>query len=167
MGLALELMPLLGACGGSSNSAASLPLNPAFAGDWSGTTTLELHDYWGPLAAWAIALTPSGCTLAIQGVCPDGTGEVDATGSSDFAQWGGSFSCAGVQSADCTSYVVTYTRATATLSPAPNQLTLVATGSTWPAASAGLPPWSTQPRAVREATPTGRTTPPFLPEPLF
>ncbi len=127
MRVALALRPLRGACGGSPTSVASLPLNPAFAGDWP---TFELNDDWGPLAAWALALTPSGSTLAIQGVCPDGTGAVDATGSSEFAQWGGNVSCAAVQSADCPSHVTTYTSATAALPTAPYQLTLVATGST-------------------------------------
>ena len=54
---------------------------------------------------------------------------MDATGSANFAEWSGTYSCEAVQSADCASYVVSYTDATAALTP-PNQLALVATGST-------------------------------------
>jgi hypothetical protein len=127
---------LLLGCGGSPGPVGSEPLNPLFAGNWEGTSTFEIENYWGPLAAFALSFTPQGDMLSIRGICPDGEGGVDATGEADFAEWVGTFSCPAVQSADCDSYVVSYTKARVTLNP-PSLLTLVATGSTLACGVAG------------------------------
>jgi hypothetical protein len=123
--LALSLM-LLGACGGGAP-----PLEAAFVGNWwFGTATFDIANYWGPLGALGTGVVVKGeHTVDIEGICPDGSGAVDAKGSGDSATWSGTFSCTAVQSADCASYVVSYTTATASLN-GPNQLTIVATGST-------------------------------------
>jgi hypothetical protein len=115
--------PLLFGCGSSA------ALDPLFAGTWAGTTTYSITGVSGDSWPGTLVVAVSGST-AVANVCLDATGSLNATGSGDLATYSGNYVCAPTEVGNCTSLVVTYTTATATLTPGtPDHLTVVAKGT--------------------------------------
>ena len=115
---------LLAACSNSSE-----PLNAAFAGTWTGTVS-----YAGSLTGIGyqgrMVTTVDGNSLLATDIClgsEKGGGTLILTGSENSASWSGSYQCPATVITGCFSFVVTYTRATATLSG--TTLAVIASGT--------------------------------------
>ncbi len=124
---AVACAALLVGCG---PSAATGPLNPLFGGTWYGTATQALSDGNGTTysAQWIGAV--SGNLATLTAVCLDATGSLPLTGSGDSATFSGNYSCPPVAFLGCSSVVLSYSMATATLVPGtPSHLSVVASGN--------------------------------------
>jgi hypothetical protein len=120
----LGLVVLVCACGGSS-----APLDPNFAGTWTGNTYVTLQ------GLNAYPALPSQTTVTVNGneatTVPCGS-ETDqfASGSGDSASWTGTTSCPPVSLTGqfvCSSVVFTFTQSTATLNG--GTLSIIGTGT--------------------------------------
>ncbi len=121
----LLLLPILAAlaCGGSNDPV----LDPAFAGTWTGTTTITFPGYAPFYSSGQLLIAVSGQDANVTEICPDGSGGVTATGTGENAAWSGTYACPAVALGTCASVAITYTSASAILSN--TTLSVVAAGT--------------------------------------
>lgn len=118
----------LSACGGpDESSGGSAPLNPAFSGLWTGTSTVSFTGLSPVSYSAVLNVAVAGQTATVALICPDGSGSVSATGSGDVAGWTGTLVCPAVAFGGCAAVTFVYQSATATLN-ANGSLTVVASG---------------------------------------
>jgi len=120
---------VLAACGDDDGAAApapATPLNPAFSGTWTGTTTISAPGFAPLYYSSLLVIAVSGQTATVSAICPDGSGSISAQGSGDSAEWQGSFTCPPVALGTCPAITVTYQNASMTLN---SNGTLTANGS--------------------------------------
>ena len=123
---ALLLLAAASGCGGTDTPTG---LNPAFAGTWSGTSTLALAT--GEVVrteSSTVGITVSGQIGSLNPVCFDGTGTIQASGTGNSAAWTGSLACPAVAFPGCASTVLTWTSATAVLGATGTSVTATTTG---------------------------------------
>jgi hypothetical protein len=101
------LVVLMVGCGGG--------LDPGFAGTWGGDLYFSYQRqqfiFPGPLV-----VSVTGDSAKLGRVCPDGTGSLAATGSGLAVTWSGSMTCNAAAIGSCSSVLMTYTSAGASLS---------------------------------------------------
>jgi hypothetical protein len=107
IGLGLMFATVL-ACGGGN-------LNTAMNGTWAGPATLTLSGESPQSFSGEVQVAVSGENATFSGFCLDGTGSVVAHGSGNSASWSGSFACPAVAFTGCSSVVLTFQSASATL----------------------------------------------------
>ncbi len=121
---------VLSACGSDDGGAAApapvTPLNPAFSGTWTGTTTVSFPGVTPFSYSSLVVIAVSGQTATVSAICPDGSGSISAQGSGDSAQWRGSFTCPPLALDTCPAVTLTYQNASMTLN---SNGTLTANGS--------------------------------------
>jgi hypothetical protein len=112
---------LLASCGDDDDDGsaapppAAAPLDPAFSGTWTGTTTVSSTAV-DPLSfPSALVIAASGQTATVSAICPDGSGSVVAQGSGRSAQWQGSTACPPLETDVCSAVTLTFQNATLTL----------------------------------------------------
>jgi len=99
------------ACGGSSGGN----LNTAMNGTWAGPSTLTITGQSPQSFTGEVQVAVSGQNATFSAICLDGTGSVVAHGSGNSASWSGSYPCPAVQFTGCSSVVMTFQSASATL----------------------------------------------------
>jgi hypothetical protein len=120
---------ILAACGDDGGAAApapATPLNPAFSGTWTGTTTVSSPGVAPFSYSSSVVIAVSGQTATVSAICPDGSGSISAQGSGDSAAWQGSFTCPPIALDTCPAVTLTYQNASMTLNA---NGTLTASGS--------------------------------------
>jgi hypothetical protein len=108
------------ACG-SGEPPSGFPLAPGFAGTWGGRVEANLGvdgtSFNYPYGT-ALVITVTGNAASISGVCLDGTGAVQLTGTEAAASAPSSFSCGPTEFDGCSSTVFTYETLSVTLTSA-------------------------------------------------
>ena len=113
--LALVLLLALAACGG---------VDPDFAGTWRGTVVYQIPGDVPLSAQGSFTLAADGDTLRASGICPNGSGSIEASGSGPEVTWTGDYRCAWPPGSACSTSVLMYNTITIILSGA----TVVARG---------------------------------------
>lgn len=129
---AVAVFVLACACGGggggdSGAEGGGAPLDTAFAGTWTGTTSMAFTGGGSTSYTGKLVITVSGNTATVAKICPDGSQSAQASGSGDSASWSGNIVCPPVSFTNCASVTLTFQSATTTLNA--GNLTLIATGS--------------------------------------
>lgn len=96
------------------------------AGEWTGSETVAMDDTPVLHRLVSMRLVYAGNTLSIEGVCPDGTGQLGISGSRGTHEWATEMVCP-FQEASCTSAIVRYTAVS--VEPGERSVTLLLTGT--------------------------------------
>jgi len=124
------MLAVLAACGGGTNNGNNGGgLNPAFAKQWTGASTISGPGLNGTSYAAQITISGvNGNSATVTQVCLDSSGSMTVTGSGNSAVWNGTLDCPPLPQAGANcSLTLTFTSASATLSA--NGTTLNATGT--------------------------------------
>jgi hypothetical protein len=114
--------------GGSiGNPGVNLFLDPALAGTWDGTSTMNLSGQAPLLYAGKLSISLNGLGANVSPICPDGTGIVIMSGIGNSARWSGFLRCAPKAFGACAAVSVAFTSANLALSG--DGLTLLAEGT--------------------------------------
>jgi hypothetical protein len=132
--LALGLISTLAvsACGDNGGPIGSPDVNlffldPALAGTWDGTSTMNLSGQAPLLYAGKLSISLNGLGANVSPICPDGTGIVIMSGIGNSARWSGFLRCAPKAFGACAAVSVAFTSANLALSG--DGLTLLAEGT--------------------------------------
>jgi hypothetical protein len=111
--LMLLLMAVTAACGGSSNSSASL--DPAFSGTWLGPVVVTAPGQQPLTYTGQVVIAAAGATATVANICFNNTGSVTIHGSGESASWNGTLTCSPFATTACSAVTETFTSLAATL----------------------------------------------------